>query len=57
MSTLDTESIDMLSKGLVNLSKKQMATIIYVSHSMVNKRLNDNSSIVYIDEGELMWQS
>ncbi|MGX4669381.1 ABC transporter ATP-binding protein [Cerasibacillus sp. JNUCC 74] len=57
MSTLDTESIDMLSERLVDLSKKQMATIIYVSHSMVNKRLKDNSSVIYIRQGGLMWEN
>ncbi|GAQ19734.1 ABC transporter ATP-binding protein [Oceanobacillus picturae] len=57
MSTLDTESIDMLSERLVDLAKKEMATIIYVSHSMVNKRLNENSSIIYVGEGELMWEN
>lgn len=57
MSSLDTESIDMLSKRLVDLSEKQIATIIYVSHSMINKRLNNNSSVIYIGEGELMWQN
>lgn len=57
MSTLDTESIDMLSKRLVHLSKKQIATVIYVSHSMVNKRLNNNSNIIYLEEGELAWEN
>ncbi|ALM27581.1 ATP-binding cassette domain-containing protein [Bacillus altitudinis] len=56
MSSLDSESIDMLSERLVKISKKN-ATIIYVSHSMVNKRLNDNSSIFSIGDGMLLWNN
>jgi ABC-2 type transport system ATP-binding protein len=57
MSSLDTESIDMLSERLVDLSKKKVATILYVSHSMVNKRLKDNSNVISIGEGGLLWKS
>ncbi|MED1747253.1 MULTISPECIES: ATP-binding cassette domain-containing protein [Bacillus] len=57
MSSLDSESIDMLSERLVNLSIKNIATIIYVSHSMVNKRLNDHSSIMSIGDGRLLWNN
>ncbi|MDJ0286220.1 MULTISPECIES: ATP-binding cassette domain-containing protein [Bacillus] len=56
MSSLDSESIDMLSERLVKISKKN-ATIIYVSHSMVNKHLNDNSSIFSIGDGMLLWNN
>ncbi|XYU19542.1 ATP-binding cassette domain-containing protein [Bacillus pumilus] len=57
MSSLDSESIDMLSERLVNLSIKKISTIIYVSHSMVNKRLNDHSSIMSIGDGRLLWNN
>lgn len=57
MSSLDSESIDMLSKRLVELSTKKISTIIYVSHSMVNTCLNDNSSTFSIGEGGLLWKN
>ncbi len=57
MSSLDSESIDMLSERLIELSERKTATIIYVSHSLVNKRLKDNSCIIYIGEGGLSWEN
>lgn len=57
MSSLDSESIDMLSESLINLSTRKNSTIIYVSHSVVNKELKDNSSIIYIGEGGVSWKN
>lgn len=57
MSSLDSESINMLSKRLVNLSMKKKVTIIYVSHSMLNKYLEDNSSNISIGRGSLSWKN
>ncbi|MCY7749225.1 ATP-binding cassette domain-containing protein [Bacillus inaquosorum] len=57
MSSLDSESIDMLAESLVNLSAKEISTIIYVSHSMVNVHLKDNSSAICIGEGNLSWKN
>ncbi|MED0747745.1 ABC transporter ATP-binding protein, partial [Aeribacillus composti] len=55
MSTIDSESIKILSERLITLSNK--ATIIYVSHSMINKELIDNSRAIYIEKGELSWEN
>lgn len=57
MSTLDSESIDMVSERLVDFSAKKISTIIYVSHSMVNTRLKDASSSIYIGGGEILWKN
>ncbi|MCP2034185.1 ABC-2 type transport system ATP-binding protein [Planomicrobium sp. HSC-17F08] len=57
MSSLDSESIDMLSKRLVELSSKKLTTVIYVSHSMINQCLNDNSTILNIGKGSLLWEN
>nr|WP_277717623.1 ATP-binding cassette domain-containing protein [Priestia flexa]WEZ10399.1 ATP-binding cassette domain-containing protein [Priestia flexa]WEZ10409.1 ATP-binding cassette domain-containing protein [Priestia flexa] len=57
MSTLDSESIEVLSKTLVNLSEKNKTTIIYVSHSLINERLKDYSNGIYIGGGKIWCQN
>ncbi|MEV2281917.1 ATP-binding cassette domain-containing protein [Paenibacillus larvae] len=57
MSTLDSESVEMLSERLVALSERKASIIIYVSHSMINKRLYDKSSAIHIEEGALSWKN
>ncbi|MDQ6468830.1 ATP-binding cassette domain-containing protein [Exiguobacterium acetylicum] len=53
MSSLDSQSIEMLSERLVEMSKSSI--IIYVSHSMVNERLKNESRVILLEEGELLW--
>lgn len=57
MSTLDSESIAMLSDRLVALSKKEKTIIIYVSHSMINENLDAHSREIFIEGGALSWKN
>ncbi|GAA0308574.1 ABC-2 type transport system ATP-binding protein [Gracilibacillus halotolerans] len=55
LSSLDSRSIEMVAEKLVQIKDK--ATIIYVSHSLVNKHLDDNSSNILIKRGSLLWEN
>jgi ABC-2 type transport system ATP-binding protein len=57
MSTLDSESIEVLSETLIKLSEENKTTIIYVSHSLINENLKSYSNDIYIGGGNIWCQN
>ncbi|MEC1966743.1 ATP-binding cassette domain-containing protein [Bacillus cereus] len=57
MSSLDSDSIAMITDALINSTKKNKSTIIYVSHSLINETLDQNSSSILLKGGYILWEN
>ncbi|MDP7981443.1 ATP-binding cassette domain-containing protein [Bacillus sp. WLY-B-L8] len=55
MSTLDSDSISMIADTLINSAKKNKSTIIYVSHSLINEKLDKHSNNIMLKGGNILW--
>jgi ABC-2 type transport system ATP-binding protein len=57
MSSLDSDSIEMLSNTFINSAEKNKSNIIYVSHSSINKNLDRSSNNILLKGGHILWEN